>query len=282
MVLFYAILLILTTLFWGYLFYKKDYHPQPLKVILQTFGVGLFAMLPVFGYKYVYQHYLPMLAEFRIFRPLLDSPLISGVLVFGANLILLSVVLFALSGLISLILNRFNHNILINLKNALKEEPLGFTLVSVLIGAIIYLETLAQNIFNTPIIGTVLGTILFLAIIEEYIKHLVVRITDDKKLKNIDDAITLSIIVGLAFAFIETIIYSIAVGEMSLIFYRSMISLPIHLVASGVFGYYYGLAHFAEPIVKLEGGKKTYRTRLFHKLLTLKKSTVYKEEEIKF
>lgn len=279
-ILFYSTLLIVTTLIWGYIFYKKDYHPQPFKVLLQSFVIGLFAMAPVFGYKYIYQHFLPMLSEYQIFQPLLNSAFLSGLGAFGINLITLSLVLFLLSGLTSVLINFLNHNILTNLKNALRQEPLGFVMVSVLLGVIIYAETLAQNYFNTPIVGTVLGTILFLAIIEEYIKHLMVRIADDKKLKDIDDAITLSVVVGLAFAFIETIIYSFAVGDMSIIFYRSMVSIPIHLVASGIFGYYYGLAHFAKPIVKLEGGEKTYKTKLFHRLLTLKRSTVYSEEKI--
>jgi len=127
------------------------------------------------------------------------------------------------------------------------------------------------------IIGVALGSILFLAIIEEYIKHLMVRITDDKKLRDIDDAITLSIVVGLAFAFIETIIYSVIAGDMHIIFYRAMISVPIHLVASGIIGYYYGLAHFAKPITEIEGIKKE---AWLAKLLTLKKSTVYREEKM--
>lgn len=275
--LFYVTLLILTTLFWGVLFYKKDYHPQPLKVVGQSFVVGLFAMVPVFAYKAIYQNFLPMLSEYQIFRPLLDSPLLSGISIFTANLVILSLVLLALSGLISLLLNVFSHTILLNLKNALKDEPLGFVLVSLLLGMAIYLQTFAQNLLNTTVIGTVLGTILFLAIIEEYIKHLMVRITDDKKLRDIDDAITLSIIVGLAFAFLETIIYSFAVGDMRLIFYRIIVTIPIHLVASGIFGYYYGLAHFAKPIVKADGGEKTYHAKLFHKMLTLKRSTVYHE-----
>jgi len=279
-VLFYATLLILTTLAWGYLFYKKDYHPQPFKVIAQSFGVGLFAMVPVFGYKYLYQHFLPRLSEYEIFQPLLESALLSGIFIFIANLVLLSIILFALSGLVSVVLNFFNHNVLTNLKNAIKDEPLGFVTVSLMIGLVIYLQTLFQNWFNHPIIGTALGTILFLAIIEEYIKHLIVRITDDKKLKDIDDAITLSIVVGLAFAFIENIIYSLASGDMSIIFYRTMITIPIHLVASGIFGYYYGLAHFAQPIVKIEEGDKTYRSKWLPKLLTFKRSALYREEKI--
>ena len=113
----------------------------------------------------------------------------------------------------------------------------------------------AENTFNIPIVNTILGTILFLTIIEEYIKHLVVRFVDDKKIKDIDDAITLSIMVGLALSFTETIIYAIIAGDFGLMFYRAFLSLPVHLVASGIFGYYYGLAHFSKPL--LEGfGKK--------------------------
>lgn len=279
-ILFYSTLLIVTTLAWGYIFYKKDYHPQPLKVIAQSFIMGLFAMVPVFGYKYVYQNFLPKLAEYQIFRPLLDSALLSGLSAFVLNLVTLSLLLFAFSGIVSLALNIFNHNLLTNLKNALKQEPLGFVAVSLLLGAVIYVETLAQNWLGTPIIGTILGTVLFLAIIEEYVKHLVVRITDDKKLKNIDDAITLSIVVGLAFAMVETIIYAVVTGEPGIIFYRSMVSIPVHVVASGIFGYYYGLAHFAKPIVNLDGGEKKVKNKLFHQLFSLKRSTVYSEEKI--
>lgn len=277
---FYVTLLAITTLIWGYVFYKKDYHPQPLKIIIKSFIVGLFAMVPIFAYKYLYSNFLPELAEYQIFRPILDSPFMTGLSVFILNLAFLSLILFALSGLMSLILNAFSHSVFINLKNALRDEPLGFTAVSVLLGIAIFIQAFAQKIFSTQIIGTVLGSILFLAIIEEYIKHLIVRLTDDKKIKDIDDAITLSIVVGLAFAFVETIFYGILSGDISLIFYRVIVSIPIHVVSSGIFGYYYGLSHFAKPIAEIEGGDKTYRKKWLPSLLTLKKSTLYHEEKI--
>lgn len=274
----YYIILALITFIWGYVFYKKDYHPQPLKMIIWSFVMGIFAMIPVFGYKYVYQKLIPGIAEYEIFRPILDSPLLSGLAVFTFNAMVLAVVLFILSGAISSILNFFSHSVFINLKNAIKDEPFGFTLVSLFLGIAIFAQSFFKNSLGMAEIGSVLGSIIFLAVIEEFIKHLMVRITDDKKLKDIDDAITLSIIVGLAFAFVETIIYSISAGSVSLIFYRSMISLPIHLVASGILGYYYGLAHFARPIVSLEG--KDGKIKWLPKLLTLKKSTLYHEEKI--
>ena len=276
----YIAILALTTFVWGYIFYKKDYHPQPLKVLFQSFYIGLFAMIPVFSYKYLYQHFLPAIAEYQIFRPLMDSPVISGVLMFVANLVMLAVVLFILSGIISAILNFFSHSVLANFKNAIKDEPFGFTMVSLFLGLSVFIETLFQKQFLMPEIGVTLGSILFLAIIEEFIKHLMVRITDDKKLKDVDDAITLSIVIGLAFGFIETIIYSVSAGSMKLIFYRSMISLPIHVVASGIIGYYYGMAHFAKPITEIEGGDRILHKKWLPKILTLKRSTVYHEEKI--
>ena len=88
--------------------------------------------------------------------------------------------------------------------------------------------------------------------------------------------------VGIAFASIETVIYAIAVGDLNIIIFRALLSIPIHTVASGIFGYYYGLAHFAKPIVKATSGEKTYKFKLkwLHKALTLKKSIVYKEKKI--
>jgi RsiW-degrading membrane proteinase PrsW (M82 family) len=278
--LLYVTLLVSATFIWGYLFYKKDYHPQPLKVILQSFVMGLFAMIPVFAYKGIYQKFLPTLAEYAIFQPILNSPILIGATVFLFNLITLSLLLFALSGIISTALNFLNHNILTNLKNAIKTEPLGFVAVSLMLGAVIFLESLAQKTLNIPILGTILGTVLFLAIIEEYIKHLMVRITDDKKLRDIDDAITLSIVVGLAFAFVETLIYALAVGEIQIIFYRTLISIPIHIVASGIFGYYYGVAHFSKAIVSTEGGEKIYGKNWLPRILNLKKSVLFHEEKI--
>ena len=285
---FYVTLLVLTTLIWGIVFYKKDYHPQPLKVVLKSFGVGLFSMIPVFAYKFAYQHALPELSEFRIFRPLLDSPLWRGAFVFALNLVMLSVLLFFLSGTVSLILNFFSHESLANLKKALRQEPFGFVTVSLLIGVVTLLQRWIQNTWDSPLLATALGSILFLAIIEDYVKHLIVRVTDDKRLKDIDDAITLSIVVGLAFAFTETVVYGILAGDIKLIFFRTLVSMPIHVVASGIFGYYYGLAHFAKPIVALESGEKTYHSHLWgmashgwlHRILTLKRSTMYSEEKI--
>ena len=280
--IFYIAVLTIATFIWGYIFYKKDYHPQPIKVIIQIFGIGLFSMMPVFGYKYIYQNYLPKLAEYSIFQPLFDSFILKGILFFILNLALLSFILLILSGLLTGLLTFFKHETIQNIKNSIKDIEFGFVTVSVMVGILIYLESFLEDIWNMPIVNTILGTILFLTIIEEFIKHLVVRFVDDKKIKDIDDAITLSIMVGLAFSLMETIVYAYTSGDMSLIIYRSLLTIPVHLIASAIFGYYYGLSHFAKPIIKKDGGEKTYKFNInwIHRILTLKKSTVYEEEKI--
>ncbi|MFH1012815.1 MAG: PrsW family glutamic-type intramembrane protease, partial [Candidatus Peregrinibacteria bacterium] len=193
------------------------------------------------------------------------------------NLALLATVLFTLSSLIALMGTIFKTETFLNIRRSLKEESFDFMTVSVMIGILIYAEAFVQTVFHTQIIQAVLGTILFLGIIEEYIKHLIVRMVNDKKLRDIDDAITLSIMVGLAFALIETMIYAITTGDIGLIIYRAFLTLPIHIIASGIFGYYYGLSHFSKPIMSYGNRHETEYAGFLAKILKCKKSTVYAE-----
>lgn len=281
MTLFYSIVLALATFIWGWVFYKKEYHPQPIKVIAFSFIAGLFSMLPVFGYKYVYVHFLPQLSEVRILQTLFQSAILSGLFYFLLNMFIVTVLLTTFAGVISLVLSRFKHETLQNIESSLKDDEFEYITMSSMIALLIFGERILEEFLNVTIIHTMIGVIMFLAIIEEYVKHLTVRFIDDKKIKDVDDAITLSIVVGLAFAFIETIIYSLTVGDMSLILPRALLTMPVHVIASGIFGYYYGLARFASPIMKAERKEKKYQIKFkwFHTVLRMKKSDLYEEEK---
>ena len=278
----YILVLLVATFLLGYVFYKKDYHPQPVAAIAQAFGMGIFAMIPIFGYKFIYQNYLPLISEYELLSFLTESALLSGFIFFILNFALLSLVLFVLSSALTVLLTIFDHDILHNIKKALKEEELGFIAVSIFVGILVYFISLLEHVLGVSLMRSFLSIILFLTIIEEYVKHLVVRFMDDKKIADIDDAITLSVMVGLAFAVAETIVYTIVSGDLSLMLYRSLLSLPIHVVASGIFGYFYGLSHFAKPITEKTIGEKAYRFNIkwLHRVLTLKRSTVYEEGKI--
>lgn len=99
--------------------------------------------------------------------------------------------------------------------------------------------------------------ILFLTIgfLEEYLKHLVTRFTDQKEIQTIDDAIEFSIVAALGFAFAENTFYFIevyqALGEE--VFYqtivlRSLFATFAHTFFSSIYGLYYGKELFASNI----------------------------------
>ena len=278
----YLTFLTIATLIWGWVFYKKEYHPQPYRILGISFIAGLFSMLPVFGYKYVYVNFFPQLSEIRILEPLVESAFFDGLLFFFVNMLLVISLLTLFSGLISLLLTHFKHETLQNIRDTLKDDEFEYVTMSSMLALLIFIERLLERFLDLSIIHTMVGVIMFLAVIEEYVKHLTVRFIDDKKIKDVDDAITLSIIVGLAFAFIETIIYGISTGDMSIVLPRAFLTLPIHLICSGIFGYYYGLAHFAKPILaaKQKASKYQIQFKWFHTILRMKKVDVYEEEKI--
>lgn len=281
MTLFYSILLATATFIWGWIFYKKEYHPQPGKVIAQSFVAGLFAMVPVFGYKYVYVHFLPQLSEVQMLQSLLDSAIFSGLFFFFLNMFIVIVLLTTFASLITLVLTRFKHETLANIEGTLRDDEFEYVTMSSMIALLIFSEKILEKFLDVSIIYTTVGVIMFLAVIEEYVKHLMVRFVDDKKIKDVDDAITLSIIVGLAFSFIETIIYAINVGDMAIVLPRAMLTMPIHVICSGIFGYYYGLARYAKPILEAQHKQKKYQIKFkwLHTVLRMKKSDIYEEEK---
>jgi RsiW-degrading membrane proteinase PrsW (M82 family) len=134
----------------------------------------------------------------------------------------------------------------------------------------------------------IIVTFMLVGVIEEISKIFVVKVLDQDRLKSIDDAIELSIIAALGFAFVENIIYFYNIisvqGFEQLItpfIFRSVFSTFAHVMFSGIFGYYYGLAHFAEPILKEEIQKNRHPLiNFFHKYFHIKRFYLFQDEKI--
>ncbi|QQR54761.1 PrsW family intramembrane metalloprotease [Candidatus Peregrinibacteria bacterium] len=136
-----------------------------------------------------------------------------------------------------------------------------------------------------------LGTLfafMFVGVIEEYMKNLVVRKADRGFFRNIDDAIEFSIISALGFAFIENILYFYYIWEyqgvdvllVSFVF-RALFSTFAHILFSGIYGYYYGMAYFADPLWSEEMRKKRRPLlNAFHTLFHFKRNRVFATEKI--
>ncbi len=132
--------------------------------------------------------------------------------------------------------------------------------------------------------------ILFISVgvVEEIVKQSIVRIVDKKYLliQTINDSIKYSLVAALAFSFAENIFYIYAIysqlGIEQLIIaylFRSMFTTPAHLIFSGFFGYYYGIAKFSMNIIeeqKLEGKKHLFQ-RFIARVMDMSRVQAFKE-----
>ncbi len=155
-----------------------------------------------------------------------------------------------------------------------------------------YTDQLQTDVFAfTPHLYLPLGVILafmFVGVIEEYMKNLVVRKVDKGFFRNIDDAIEFSIMSALGFAFIENILYFYYIWEyqgtdilMISFVFRAIFSTFAHVLFSGVYGYYYGIAYFADPVWSEELRKKRHPIiEALHKIFHLKKNRIFATEKI--
>lgn len=134
----------------------------------------------------------------------------------------------------------------------------------------------------------VVVTFMIVGVIEEVTKLGAVRFTDKKRICSIDDAIEMCVMAALGFSFAENILYfyniisSRGVGDILYPFiFRSLFSTFAHIMFSGILGYYYGLAIFANEIVKEKHRQRKLRfVRWFAQMLHLKKNVVFHEEKM--
>lgn len=148
------------------------------------------------------------------------------------------------------------------------------------------LEGLLKNLVLTTAL-----TGLWVGFYEETAKMWIVKLTGKSFFRDIDDAIILSITVALGFSFIENVLYFYSIWnnagiEESMrwfyVVFRSLGSMLLHIIASGIFGYYFGIAYFAKPVLidKISQGKRFIFTKRIHQILHLKSETVFREEKI--
>ncbi|OGJ42961.1 hypothetical protein A3J23_02905 [Candidatus Peregrinibacteria bacterium RIFCSPLOWO2_02_FULL_48_14] len=155
-----------------------------------------------------------------------------------------------------------------------------------------YTNSYQADVFGfTPYLYLPLGSLLaftFVGVIEEYMKHLVVKKADQGFFRNIDDAIEFSIISALGFSFVENILYFYFIWTyqgfdillVSFIF-RSIFSTFAHVLFSGIYGYYYGIAYFADPIWSEEVRKKRgFFTNAIHTIFHFKRDRIFANEKV--
>lgn len=150
--------------------------------------------------------------------------------------------------------------------------------------------TQAKDALTNPIYKF-LVTYAWVGLSEELVKQWILRYLDSKYLlvQTINDSINLSLISALGFSFAENILYFHQIGtQLGLLtllvafLFRSIFTTCSHLVCSGFFGYYYGIAKFSISIVEESNweGKKLYFSQLIGKIFNISRIQAYQENTI--
>ncbi len=144
------------------------------------------------------------------------------------------------------------------------------------------------------IVLTTLVTYLIVGVIEELSKYWVLRHSSKEFFRSIDDTLQLAIIVALGFAFAENLAnptYFVGFVKNYLlespspqwgpllggIFGRGILTMMVHILSTGVLGYYFGLAFFASPLMRkqFEAGRTHPIVFAMHRMLNLRSDTLF-------
>lgn len=145
---------------------------------------------------------------------------------------------------------------------------------------------IAENI--TGVAAAAMAGLVVAVILEELVKSGVVRFIGRTKIgiQTINDAVKYAILAGLGFAFVENIFYFYGAwtgagiaGLLPLLIFRSLFTMCMHMVASGVFGYFYGVAKFSHPIMetRLFTGERSKFTQFASKILGTNEAKAFAE-----
>lgn len=255
---------------------------------------------------------IPHINVYQSVKSLVSHPGIASVSSFTGSVVIVGLLMFACAAAAvffgNLVLRVPFRHIVANLKKRTLEEPFLFFVM----GGAIALTVTALTLLMPGVFGWTgvwkavyvsFWSAMMVGYLEEYSKHLVVRFQGDHAVNSIDTAIQYSIAVGLGFAFIENIIYflnriwlapcsaqEIALQQCLLdpatnqyvhqagvvlvpYIFRSLLSTVAHVTFSGIFGYYYGVAHFAS--YELKQRSKTGFWSALYLLMGAKRSAVF-------
>lgn len=303
-------------LIWGFIFLKKD--PERKDLVVLSFCAGVLSVVPIFfvlgalGSSPIHFGEINI-AGLDLYRHIQDLAAHGGVEQLGIY-ILVSIIAFFLIYLvvaaIMFLLDMISgEQTLASYEKILSrslEAPFIFISLGIVMGimASVLDWSLNEILWKSMMVGAV----------EEYAKHLVLRFSDENKFRSIGDAIEFSILVALGFAFLENILYFVdriwltpctnseiaqgiclfekttgayqhQIGALLWpVIFRSIFSTLAHVVSSGMFGYFYGLAYFASDNIRAYAKRpKALKTKVmifFHRILQFKGYTLLHEEKL--
>ncbi len=281
----FAVYAIPAVLFWYFLFRfqnRKALHPD---LIRDTFFIGIFSVIPLFLYQYAYTHWAPTLSTDYLGSILSNQGIVTSITQVLVGFLAMGLSFVAIIGGFTIFYSLFTKESFTNTLKALLSEPLNFGASSIIFLIVLLFDVGLRTFTPWQLPAGLIGTTFILAMLEEYSKHLIVRLFDDHKIKNIANAIEFSIIVALSFAFLENIIYftnNTSADLQGVIIGRSIISMLGHIIFSAIFGYYYGLSKFSKEVMTVESieSKVPAFPQWIYKIFNFKTENTFKSQKI--
>ncbi|PID70301.1 hypothetical protein CSB37_02860 [bacterium DOLZORAL124_38_8] len=282
-----SVLMLVPILAWGYFFFQQ--HKSNYHFLITTFFAGMLSIIPIKIYERYWDKGIFYLEHLNLFK-YLDSIVLghsgSELLVFLFASLIVSLGIF---GFCFLLMSFFeimsgDNSLQVFEKKAKKiiEAPFLFVSIGVLIG----LMAFALN----SVFPETIWFFIMVGILEEFVKHLIMRFCDDEKIQCVADSIQYSIVIALGFSFVENIIYfqkyleiHHSFTQIGLFFVlRSLVPVLGHVCFSAILGYFYGIAHFSDQIygTSVQARKQHPIIEFFHKLLHVKGATLFHEEKL--
>jgi hypothetical protein len=264
---------------WGYYFYIKNPRKSRFSEIIKIFIFGMLSIAPVFIF---HMYFLDPVTEYltevlnighiAILPPLME-------LLVTAVFIIVFLFIFAViqSAILRIV---WNLPWGMNFKTVFKKM---YNLTPLFI--VFLLFAVIEFIFNLGIhisfIFSLAGSTVIFAVIEEYFKYVINPFLAYRKLNSIGSAIVNTLYVGLAFSFVENILFFLNAqgsdGFLMIFVYRSVFTTLLHVCASGILGYFYGLSLFSKSILanyEIEKGQYKALAPL-QKFLGIQKKSVF-------
>ncbi|GEM_PF-4092302 len=269
---------------WGVYFYSKNPRRQPAAEIVKIFLLGLLSIAPVFLFHQYFLNYAT--ATVADFLGVSDISMLVSVVELVLTLFFITLFIFIFALIQSAALKLIYRLPWAQNFKAVAKKAYHLTPLVIFFLIFLAIELVFGFAFKTDFLLSLAGSAMLFAVLEEYFKYLINPFLVYKRLNSVVSAIVNTLYVGLAFAFVENTLFFVnnqASDALTTIFiFRSLFTTLLHVCASGLLGYFYGLSLFAKPIVaNYEIEKSQYSTLAsLRALLGVRKKSIFQSVSI--
>lgn len=275
---------IIPIILWGIYFYFKNPRRQPVSEIIKIFFIGTFSVFPVILF---HKYFMGSATDYlvRLFN-IADIAMLSSLLQLFLTIIFIIFFIFLFALIQSIILNILHKLPFKDNFHAIYKKMYNLTPLLLFFLLFIITEIIFNFTVRVDFIISLAGSVIIFAVLEEYFKYIINPFLAYKKLTSIGSAVVNALYVGLAFAFIENILfffYSKGSSDFMTVYaYRSVFTTLLHVCASGLLGYFYGMSLFSKSIVaNYEIERSQYNSFLWlRKLLGMKKHSIFQSASV--